>query len=96
MSAVSSHSQESERFLRPSAIGQIGWWEADFTTRDYLCSEYVCNLLGMKGNILTFRDFGMYIREDYRERISREFVSIEEIEVYEQTFPILAIKFLFS
>lgn len=90
MSAVSSHSQESERFRRLSAIGQIGWWEADFTTRDYLCSEYVCNLLGMKGETLTFRDFGMYIREDYRERISREFVSIEEVEMYEQTFPILA------
>ncbi len=90
MSAVSSHSQESERFRRLSAIGQIGWWEADFTTRDYLCSEYVCNLLGMKGDTLTFREFGLYIREDYRERISREFVSIEEVEVYEQTFPILA------
>ena len=71
MSVVSSHSQESERFRRLSTIGQIGWWEADFTTRDYLCSEYVCNLLGLKSDTLTFREFGLYIREDYRQRISR-------------------------
>ena len=89
MSVVSSHSQESERFRRLSTIGQIGWWEADFTTRDYLCSEYVCNLLGLKSDTLTFREFGLYIREDYRQRISREFISIEEVEIYEQTFPIL-------
>ncbi|WP_044262329.1 sensor histidine kinase [Bacteroides timonensis] len=83
-------SQESERFRRLSTIGQIGWWEADFATREYLCSEYICNLLGMKGDTLAFREFGMCIREDYRERISREFLSIEEIEVYEQIFPIYA------
>ena len=83
-------SQESERFRRLSTIAQIGWWEADFTTREYLCSEYVCNLLGLEGDTLTFREFGMCIREDYRERISREFVSIEEVEMYEQTFPIYA------
>ena len=28
------------------------------------------------------------IREDYRGRITREFLSIKEVEVYEQTFPI--------
>ncbi len=28
------------------------------------------------------------IREDYRTRISREFLAIQNMEVYEQTFPI--------
>mgnify|MGYP000635843892 FL=1 len=28
------------------------------------------------------------IREDYRARISREFLAIQNMEVYEQTFPI--------
>ena len=54
----------------------------------YLCSEIQCDLLGMKGDSLSFQDFGRMIREDYRGRITREFLSIKEVEVYEQTFPI--------
>ena len=69
-------------------LGRIGWWEADFSAEQYLCSEYVCDLLGMKGDSLSFQDFGRMIREDYRGRITREFLSIKEVEVYEQTFPI--------
>ena len=42
----------------------------------------------MKGDSLSFQDFGRMIREDYRGRITREFLSIKEVEVYEQTFPI--------
>lgn len=83
-----NRSHEAKRFQLLSSVGQIGWWEADFTTGEYLCSEYVCNLLGLEGDTLTFRQFGQLIREDYRCRITREFLSIEEIEVYEQTFPI--------
>ena len=83
-----NQSHEVKRFQLLSSIGQIGWWEADFATGEYLCSEYVCKLLGLEGNTMTFQQFGALIREDYRGRITREFLSIEEIEVYEQTFPI--------
>ncbi|MBV3812775.1 MULTISPECIES: sensor histidine kinase [Bacteroides] len=79
---------DNERFRRLSLLGRIGWWEADFSAEQYLCSEYVCDLLGMKGDSLSFQDFGRMIREDYRGRITREFLSIKEVEVYEQTFPI--------
>ena len=79
---------DNERFRRLSLRGRIGWWEADFSAEQYLCSEYVCDLLGMKGDSLSFQDFGRMIREDYRGRITREFLSIKEVEVYEQTFPI--------
>ncbi len=86
MSGNQSH--EAKRFQLLSSVGQIGWWEADFATGEYLCSEYVCNLLGLERDTLTFQQFGELIREDYRCRITRELLSIEEIEVYEQTFPI--------
>ena len=76
---------DTERFRR---LGRIGWWEADFSAKQYLCSEYVCDLLGVKGESLSFMDFGRMIREDYRGRITREFLAITEVEVYEQTFPI--------
>ena len=79
---------DTERFRRLSLLGRIGWWEADFSAKQYLCSEYVCDLLGMKGDSLSFQDFGRMIREDYRGRITREFLAITEVEVYEQTFPI--------
>lgn len=79
---------DNERFRRLSLLGRIGWWEADFSAEQYLCSEYVCDLLGIKGDSLSFQDFGRMIREDYRGRITREFLSIKEVEIYEQTFPI--------
>ncbi len=82
------HRDDSERFRRLSTLGRIGWWEADFSSRQYLCSEYVCKLLGLEGEYLSFEDFGKMIREDYRARISREFLAIQNMEVYEQTFPI--------
>ena len=79
---------DTERFRRLSLLGRIGWWEADFSAKQYLCSEYVCDLLGVKRESLSFMDFGRMIREDYRGRITREFLAITEVEVYEQTFPI--------
>ena len=79
---------DTERFRRLSLLGRIGWWEADFSAKQYLCSEYVCDLLGVKGESLSFMDFGRMIREDYRGRITREFLAITDVEVYEQTFPI--------
>ena len=82
------HRDDSERFRRLSILGRIGWWEADFSSRQYLCSEYVCKLLGLEGEYLSFEDFGKMIREDYRARISREFLAIQNMEVYEQTFPV--------
>lgn len=39
---------DTERFRRLSLLGRIGWWEADFSAKQYLCSEYVCDLLGVK------------------------------------------------
>ena len=82
------HRDDSEHFRRLSILGRIGWWEADFSSRQYLCSEYVCKLLGLEGEYLSFEDFGKMIREDYRTRISQEFLAIQNMEVYEQTFPI--------
>lgn len=83
-----AYHDNNARLRKLSSLGRIGWWEADFTKKEYLCSEFLCNLLGLKGETLTFREFGEMIREDYRPRISREFLSIEHRDVYEQTFPI--------
>lgn len=82
-------SKEINRLRRLSSLGRIGWWEADFFTKEYVCSEYLCKLLGIKDtNIISFYAFAGLIHEDYRDRITREFASIKDFDVYEQIFPV--------
>ena len=62
-----------ERFRQMASMAQLGWWEADFTAGHYVCSEYLCDLLGLEGNTISFTDFRKRVREDYQEQIVREF-----------------------
>ena len=73
-----------------ASLAQIGWWEADLTAGYYLCSDYLCDLLGLDGNTISASDFLNLIREDYRKQIAREFQANTSIhkDFYEQTFPI--------
>lgn len=77
-----------ERFRQMASMAQLGWWEADFTAGHYVCSEYLCDLLGLEGNTISFTDFRKRVREDYQEQIVREFNASIHREFYEQTFPI--------
>ena len=79
-----------ERYVEMASLAQIGWWEADFTTGQYLCSDFLCNLLGLKGDTISFSDFQKLIREDYREQIAEDFRANANIhrDFYEKTFPI--------
>lgn len=80
---------ENERFRQLMTMAKLGWWEADFTAMEYVCSDFVADLLGLEGkNTISFYAFRDLIRADYQVRISNEFISIKEQEVYEQTFPI--------
>lgn len=85
-----AHYNESERLRKLSLMGRIGWWEADFTKREYICSEYLCNLFKLKGNTIPFVDFGKMIHEDYRQHITDKFLSIERgLSFYDETFPVI-------
>ena len=46
-----------ERYIKMSSLAQIGWWEADFAAGHYLCSDFLCDLLGLEGDTISFRDF---------------------------------------
>lgn len=83
-----------ERYCRMSSLAQIGWWEADFAAGHYVCSDFLCDLLGLKGDTISFIDFQNLIREDYREQIVQEFRANANIhkDFYEQTFPICSPK----
>ena len=77
---------EDYRLLLDNA--QVGWWEAYFGKGHFICSDFIVRLFGMEHATLTFPDFRLMIREDYRDRITVEFASVKNVDVYEQIFPI--------
>lgn len=80
--------KDADRLNRLCHLGKIGWWEANFTTREYICSDFVSQLLGI-GNIISFSRFSAMIREDWRQRVTLSFMTIETSDdYYEQEFPI--------
>ena len=81
---------DNERYKKMASLAQIGWWEADLTTGYYLCSDYLCDLLGLEGDTISSADFLNLVREDYRKQIAQEFRANTSIhkDFYEQTFPI--------
>lgn len=68
---------------------EVGLWEADFLQRSYICSDYLMSILGKKGNNLSFFEFYYIIREDFRDLITTDFLSIQSVDTYEQIFPII-------
>ena len=66
-----------------------GLWEADFVQRSYICSDYLMSIFGKKGNNLSFFEFYYIIREDFRDLITTDFLSIQSVDTYEQIFPII-------
>lgn len=82
---------EQERYKILLENAQVGWWEAHFDQKLYVCSDYLIRLFGRTDEKLSFLDFLQLIREDYRIRITTEFLTLKDIDVYEQEFPIYTI-----
>ena len=78
-----------ERLRELAFLAQIGWWEANFATRTFRCSEYICDLLKLENDEISFDSFSRLIRQDYNGRTKREFISLSYIDVYDQTYPLL-------
>lgn len=68
---------------------EVGLWEADFVQRSYICSDYLMSIFGKKGNNLSFFEFYYIIRENFRDLITTDFLSIQSVDTYEQIFPII-------
>ena len=68
---------------------EVGLWEANFVQRSYICSDYLMSIFGKKGNNLSFFEFYYIIREDFRDLITTDFLSIQSVDTYEQIFPII-------
>ncbi|MDD6209444.1 MAG: response regulator [Bacteroidales bacterium] len=79
---------KSDRLSKLVKIARLGWWEADYRKQEYICSDFLVDLYGLEGNILSFRDFCNLVREDYRDRMAQVVETVENREYYEHTYPI--------
>ena len=67
----------------------MGWWEADFSQKQYVCSDFLRELLNLGGDgVISFVDFRKLIREDYRLRTVNEFRFGKTQNIYDQIYPI--------
>ena len=81
---------DCEKYRQIAQMAKMGWWESDLKNRQYICSDFIIDLLGLESNRISFEDFHGRIREDHRERLRNEYFSLTNIETYEQMFPIRA------
>ena len=81
---------DCEKYRQIAQMAKMGWWESDLKNRQYICSDFIIDLLGLESDRISFEDFHGRIREDHRRRLRNEYFSLTNIETYEQMFPIQA------
>ena len=79
-----------EKYVQLAQMAKMGWWESDLKNKEYICSDFIVDLLGLESNRISFTEFHQRIREDHRLRLKNEYMSLSYLETYEQMFPIRA------
>ena len=79
-----------EKYVQIAQMSKMGWWESDLKNKEYICSDFIVDLLGLESNRISFTEFHQRIREDHRLRLKNEYMSLSYLETYEQMFPIRA------
>ena len=79
-----------EKYVQIAQMAKMGWWESDLKNQEYICSDFIVDLLGLKSNRISFTEFHQRIREDHRLRLKNEYLSLSNLQTYEQMFPIRA------
>lgn len=77
-----------EKYVQIAQMAKMGWWESDLKNQEYICSDFIVDLLGLEGNRISFTEFHQRIREDHRLRLKNEYLSLSNLQTYEQMFPI--------
>ena len=76
-----------EKYVQIAQMAKMGWWESDLKNKEYICSDFIVDLLGLESNRISFTEFHQRIREDHRLRLKNEYMSLSYLETYEQMFP---------
>lgn len=79
-----------EKYVQIAQMAKMGWWESDLKNKEYICSDFIVDLLGLESNRISFTEFHQRIREDHRLRLKNEYMSLSNLETYEQMFPVRA------
>ena len=79
-----------EKYVQIAQMAKMGWWESDLKNKEYICSDFIVDLLCLERNRISFTEFHQRIREDHRLRLKNEYMSLSYLETYEQMFPIRA------
>lgn len=79
-----------EKYVQIAKMAKMGWWESDLKNQEYICSDFIVDLLGLESNRISFTEFHQRIREDHWLRLKNEYMSLSYLETYEQMFPIRA------
>ncbi len=69
-------------------IAGVGWWKANLTTRQYHCSDFLCDLFGLtQGEVLTFDAYRLMVDEDYREFVFGDVNAISSLAHLNRAYP---------
>lgn len=64
-----------EKYVQIAQMAKMGWWESDLKNKEYICSDFIVDLLGLESNRISFTEFHQRIREDHRLRLKNEYMS---------------------
>lgn len=70
-------------------LANIGWWKADFNKQIFIFSDYICEVLQLKSDTLSFEQFMSLVHPDHRDRIEHSFFILQQFDTYDETFPIM-------
>ena len=45
---------DCERFQQITQMAKMGWWESDVKNQQYICSDFIVDLLGLESHRISF------------------------------------------
>ena len=48
---------DCERFQQITQMAKMGWWESDVKNQQYICSDFIVDLLGLESHRISFKEF---------------------------------------
>lgn len=79
---------ENEKLRQSMNLADVGWWEIDTESGNFIISDYIKELLYLNTNVLSDEECMKMVRDDYKERIIEEFMNMMPGSTSEMTFPI--------
>ena len=43
-----------EKYVQIAQMAKMGWWESDLKNKEYICSDFIVDLLGLESNRISF------------------------------------------